>query len=65
MLRRAGAGCSKRNFGDKTEGDNERPRDGGFVGVLPRWSGSLQCGLYLCFFPLSIGLISSNFHSDQ
>ena len=42
MLRRAGAGCSKRNFGDKTDGDNERPRASGFVGVLPRRSGSVR-----------------------
>ena len=42
MLRRAGAGCSKRNFGDKTAGDSERPRDSGFVGVLPRWCGTVR-----------------------
>ena len=31
-----------RNFGDKTEGDSERPRDNGFVGVLPRSTDNVR-----------------------
>jgi len=31
-----------RNFGDKTEGDSERPRDNGFVGVLLRSTDNVR-----------------------